>query len=313
VAEEEYRKLCQKWFDKIQHIKRIREKEQIESLELEVERLQKSALDAQEHEIQTHKSEKEKYLKRLTDAKERLEKLGIFHFSEKASEKQEIRFCTQQIEKEEALLTTANEQYNMAIKDIDQTIDKLKEKLTRELEQKYPFPSKPMKPDNLFRYKPTGEEIPQFQTAMFAHAEIFCYIEEKGSATLHEIAEHCGYSSIKVSNWLNQMVDSYELIAKNEVYAVCYDIQCFLDKPKLELAQKRVQEERAQKRENERQIVLDVLTNFGKLSISEMKEKSADLSKWTESKISAVLRIHIDAGKVVRTVNNGQVYFEITK
>lgn len=62
-----------------------------------------------------------------------------------------------------------------------------------------------------------------------------------------------------------------------------------------------------------KKIIIDALAKLGKSTITELQTKDEEMGKYSNQKLSALLKQLVDSKDVIRTLDKKKAYFEITE
>jgi hypothetical protein len=201
-AESEYNRKYEKWLAKAERINSQRDELTSQLMEeATIKRKEKvekhystfvSKANTQLSELQKEKSE----------AEERMEALKFWQVLETMRLNKHIGELSEEINKVEASLLEAENQYRSDINSIDQWVNKQKKRIAKEVEEKFPLPAKPKKPRE-YLIVPTGN-TPYAIANNALMREIVKGMEEGKQYTIGELMK----SILPISDLSEQKVSS---------------------------------------------------------------------------------------------------------
>ena len=287
--QEQYELNLEAWKNSVIKIKALRKQELDEAYGKEEEALRSEIQTAFEEKIRKGQEKIERYNQTLLNSQERLASLGFF----KVGEKKECRKLIKELsEKVAAADTTINEikrTYEQDIRDISAKLKSKREKLRREINERYKLPEEPC---------PPGVSPGQLAN-MRAQDAIVKTLRKQGMMKIEEIMEKCSAVRGMTQQRVNMLLRQDDRIFRQEIKRMTF----FDAVPETE--EKNI----AKEKENNKKRVYDCLKRCGPCVISQLAGCS-EVSHLTGQQIFSFVQELYREGKVHRSEKDEKAYFE---
>lgn len=303
VAKANYTKECIQWAKDCQKVKREQDSQVEKLVGADIVHNKAKITSDRDTEVSKHFNQKNLYLEEKANAESRLSKLGLLHLGEKSKIKKDIESLEQLISREDSLLAEIQQSYEKEMKELERRDRLNRAKIRTKVESKYPFPSKPNKPQAMIDYCENGRNSSNCDiTNHFVRDEIFRYIESCGNATFNKIKSNCpsvqDMTDQRIRGWIDTLIQKKEISKdSNNKYSVVYkknpDWERKIDVTEndLRIYKAYIEEKEREriKKENENltidNVIITALKGVGPIKLEELLEREPNLKEYSNARI----------------------------